>query len=175
MLNFGIAQITKLHLDGGQVHLLKTAGLANHRQRSLKDHGLAAHLAQLGAGAFVRARFAQRLALQVRHLVGTNHQGLWELGRHGTGFGQRQSCGQIFGGLACQGGLIDLRGHHFEGPSESAQKLVSVAGSGAQDQGAVRVGWVRGARGHGRIFLRNLSCCGLAFFYTARHVICSLH
>ena len=60
---------------GGQTALFKAGFDANHRDGGLKHHGLPAHLAQLGTGAHMVARFAQRQALQVGHLIRTDHHG----------------------------------------------------------------------------------------------------
>jgi hypothetical protein len=52
------------------------------------------------------ARFAQGLAMQVRHLVRANHHGTRVLPGHGLGFGQGQAHGQIVWAFAGQWGLI---------------------------------------------------------------------
>ena len=68
-LNFGVAEVAKAHSHSGQIDLCKPAGLANDGDGGLKNHGLPAHVLQLGYGAVMGAGLTQGDAVQIGDLV----------------------------------------------------------------------------------------------------------
>ncbi|MNV75553.1 hypothetical protein D3C71_1688500 [compost metagenome] len=68
-LDFCIGHVPEFHLYRCEVHLLETGGDAHHGHGGLEHHRVATHAAQLLHRTLMVAWFAQRLAVQVRHLV----------------------------------------------------------------------------------------------------------
>ncbi|MNT23404.1 hypothetical protein D3C71_1614970 [compost metagenome] len=86
-------------------------------------------------------RLAQRLAVQVGHLVGADDDGFGKLCGHRMGLGQCQA--QCQGGrcFARLRGFVDIGRGGFKRESKTREQLVPVAGGGAQNKGAGRVGF----------------------------------
>jgi hypothetical protein len=106
--------------------LFKAAGQANYSQRSLKNHRLAAHLAQLGHGPRVLAWFAQGLARQIGHLVRANHHRFRVQGGHGPGFGQGQALSQSFWRFTRLGCFVDIGCGHRKRDAQALEQLAPV-------------------------------------------------
>ena len=118
---------------------------AGEADGGVKEHGLPAHAAQLGAGALVAAGFAQGLAVQVGHLVGADDQRLRMVAGHVLGFGPGQSQGQLARGFAGQGGFIDGGGLGFKGQAQSGQQFAPIGRGGGEDEGGGHGGGRSGA------------------------------
>ncbi len=100
----------------------------------VKAHRLSGHCRQLRTGRLDRARLAQRLTVQVGHLVRADHPGARMAGGHVGGLGGGQARGQGQRGLGAQRGFIHVRACAVEGQAQPFQQFATVAGGGGQDQ-----------------------------------------
>ncbi|KAG0733082.1 hypothetical protein G6F23_013692 [Rhizopus arrhizus] len=100
----------------------------------MEAHRPPGHRRQLRAGRLDRARLAQRLPVQVGHLVRTDHPGTGIPGGDLGGLGGSQACGQGQRRFTVQRGFIHVRARAVEGQAQPLQQLAAVAGGGGQDQ-----------------------------------------
>ena len=82
------------------------------------------------------AGLAQWFAVQIGHLVGTDHHGVGVLSRHGLGFGQSEAHGQVAWGFVGVRGLVYVGADHVKRHAQALQQFAAVFGGGAQNEGA---------------------------------------
>jgi hypothetical protein len=83
----------------------------------------------LGNGFVVRARLAQRLAIQVSHLVGADHNGVREHLCNRLRFGLRQSLCQRSWMFTVAGRFIDIWRLNSERQPQSSKQFLAVSRS----------------------------------------------
>ena len=112
----------------------------------MKQHDLATLQPQLLACACMAVRLAQRLPVQIGHLVGADHHRRRMHLRHSPRLGQRQTPGHCGWRLIGQAGFIHLRHHAIKWQAQPRQQLAPVNGSGRQNQpGLQRRNWMHDA------------------------------
>ena len=135
-LNLLVRQITVFHPHLRQRLAAKTGVLAHHGHGGLKNHGLAAHAAQLRGGACMVARFTQALAIEVCHLVTANHNAARKLRGHCARLGKCQAARQCGGGLASLGRFVHAGRGNGKGKAQAFEQLAAVDRGRAQNEGA---------------------------------------
>ena len=126
--------MTKFHTYSRQAVLFKTALTADHRHGSLKNHGLPTHQPQLRHSFVMCTGFAQALAIQVSDLVGSDDDGLWELGGYRLGFGKGQTLSQYARGFLRQRGFVYIGCSDLKRNVQALQQLTPVARCRAQNE-----------------------------------------
>jgi hypothetical protein len=84
----------------------------------------------------VVAGLSQRFAVQIRHLVGTDHDRLRMSLRHRACLGLCQAARQWVRPFTGQREFVDVRRFHRERQMQPVQQFAAVDGSRAQHQGA---------------------------------------
>ena len=117
--------------------LHETRCVADHGHRGLEHQGLAAHAAQLGRGARVVARLAERFAGKIGHLVGADHHRFGKTGGNGMGLFQCQALGEGARRFALQRAFVDFGRMHVEGQAQAGEQFAAVARGRGEDHGAL--------------------------------------
>ena len=120
------AQMPEHHAHARQRALLKAAFPTPNRQRGLKDHGFAAHARELSQCALVVARLAQRLAVQVGHLVAADHDRIRVALRDRRRFLPRQAQGHVGWRFVWERGFIHLGAHGLKRQAQAREQGVAV-------------------------------------------------
>ena len=98
-----------MHGEALAAALVAAGGAVQQAQPGEKLHGAAAGAAQLGHGGVVIAGLAEHVAVDHRHLVGADDQGVRVCVGEGGGLVPRQAQHQFRGRLAGPGALVDVR------------------------------------------------------------------
>ena len=109
VLDLGVAKSAKTHRDRNAHDALEAGGRPQHRNTGVEHDRATTHRAQLRHCAVMRARFAQRRAVEVGHLVRADDDRVGLSPSHGTRLGQRQAQDEFGRLLAGQRGFVDLR------------------------------------------------------------------
>jgi len=101
-------------------------GSAHHSQGRVEYDGSSLHRHQLLQGVLVPARLADRKAVHLGDLVGTDHDRLGIAHRDGGGLKKCQSAGQLQRHFARPARLVDVGPMAFEWQPQSIQHLAPI-------------------------------------------------